>query len=173
MTEAASTVHQLAIRAILLVLPERDFPDLEGRVTDFSQDRGAVGLLLRQYGDGKSLEDVSLSYWNSRIERLGSRLEDIVTTVIISVFCSFIAGVAVEMWKGNFGALGRIFKADAHESLVSLARALPSRREDLSVVLSLYAAKLQGTGVVDQQLALELYECVARGGTIGEFIEQK
>ena len=128
-------VHRLAARSALFLISKREHPALVERLSEFIQDRGAVGLLLKLHSDGKGIEQVALSFWESRIEKSASRLEDIVTTAVISTLTAIVAGIIVEMWKGEFGPLKRLLREDDEEYLRTVSRKEPFFRKDLEAVL--------------------------------------
>jgi hypothetical protein len=156
----------------LLLVPGRDHPDLTGRLTDFLQDRGAIGLLLAQYETPNTIEEVALSFWRSRTEKSAARLEDIVTTVLLATFSAIIAGILVEMWKGEFGPIKKLFRESDRRYLQRASRREPQLRTDLDMLLPLYRAKLNGKGITDPNVATRLYAEIGRGISFQTFYEQ-
>jgi hypothetical protein len=163
----ADILNRLAARAGLLLISEREYPVLRERLTDFMQDRGAVGVILRDY-DQEGLDEAARRYWGSRLEPNASRLEDLVTSVLLGVLASFVANVVTEMWKRERDVFGNKLENNDIQSLHGLANRLPARREELALVLGLYAAKQQGSGVADGDIARRLYEMVTIGRSITE-----
>ncbi len=162
-------LHRLAARAALLVIPSSQHQALVERLSEYVQDRGAIGLLIRDYEQTERIEKTALYYWNSRLERTGSRFEDIVSTIIISIFSSVIAGVIVEMWKGEFGPLKRLLTDVDKDRLRILARKEPQLRRDLEAVLPFYYKKLSGGGVQDRSIAQSLYESLSAGSSFNAY----
>ncbi len=172
MNKLQAYISRLAARTALLVVSPKEHPELAERLTDFLQDRGATSLVLNQYlRDG--IDATVRDYWASRLEKSAARLEDVVTATLVGAFSSVVGGVLVELWKGNTGVLGRILESKDRKSLVRIAEDLPTRRDDLAIVLRLYATKLAGSGVNDERLAQELYEAVASGGTLRECVNER
>jgi hypothetical protein len=120
--DLSGQLHRLAVRAALLIVSQRDDPDIVQRLSDFAQDRGAVGLLLRQHEGGESIEAIALSYWDSRIEKTGSRFEDLVTTTLLSILSGIVANILSGMWKGEFGPLPWLIHSEEKERLRLCAR---------------------------------------------------
>ena len=131
-----------------------------------------MGLLLRSYRSGQTIEQVALSFWESRIEKTGSRFEDIVTTALIATLSSIVAGIIVEMWKGEFGPLNKLLRDDENEALRLLSRKEPTLRSDLNSLLPFYYAKENGKGVSEQQTATELYLAIGSGVPFIEYAKQ-
>ena len=167
-----SSLHRLAARTALLLLPTREYPGVIERVADFLQDRGAVGLLLVQYKATNSLEEMALSFWRSRTERSAARLEDIVTAALIATLSGIIAGIAVEMWKGNPGLIKKLFRSSDKELLQHVSREERRLREDLAILLLFSVAKLNGKGIADPNIAARLYAEIERGVTFQIFYER-
>ena len=170
MEQYRATVRTLAARAALLIISNRDHAEIVDRVLDFMEDRGAIGMLLSEYESGESIERVALRYWDSRIERTGSRLEDLVVTTILAVLSSVVAGIIVEMWKGEWGPLKHFFRPEDKDPLSKLSRDLARTMKDMQQLSSLYEAKTRGAGVADEAIARELYDMMAAGETFNNFV---
>ena len=169
--DLATVVKRLAARAALLTISEREHPAVVERLSEYMQDRGAVGLLLRDYDEGHNIESVAYSFWQSRTERVASRFEDLITTVLVGICTSFIAGILVEMWKGEFGPLKRLLSDDEREALRFQARKEPRLLSDMRTILPCYYAKTHGGGVAHLEVARNLYLFLAEGGSFLEFLE--
>lgn len=167
-------LDRLTVRVALFSISSQQHPALVARLTDFLEDYGAVGFLFSKYKNGGSIESVSVDFWSSRIEKNGSRFEDIVTTLILATVSSVVAGILVEMWKGEFGIFKEILKlnGDEEERLRIISRKEPHFREDLDNVLPYYYAKIEGKGVSDLSVATALYQFLQRGGTFKDFAQQ-
>lgn len=166
-----SVVYRLAARVAILIVPKNDYPDLVHRLLDFIQDSGSIGLLLEQYSNDKTIETVSFNYWKSRLEKSGSRFEDLVVMTLISFISSILAGIIVNMWNGEWGPLGRLFRSEDKRSLVSLSQAQTQAQTDLLQLILFYSAKMKGFGVVDSDVALNLYAALAAGGLFQDFVK--
>jgi hypothetical protein len=78
-------------------------------------------------------------------------------------FSAVLAGIIVEMWKGEFGLFKRLLKDDEKENLKILARKEPKFKRDMEALLPFYFAKETGKGISNQQVADQLYRDI-RGG---------
>ncbi len=167
-----SLVNRLAARAALLIVSKREHPALVERLSDFIQDRGAVGMLLQIYNDSQTIEKVALSFWQSRTEKSGSRFEDILTTAIIATLSSVVAGILVEMWKGEFGPLKRFLTPNEKDLLRLASRKEPRLRQDVEKILPFYYAKEAGLGVVNAEVAKALYMSLSQGSSFSMFADK-
>jgi hypothetical protein len=173
MTESLqSIIHSLAARSALLTLSAHRDPVIIERITEFAQDKGAVGLLLDLYEDNRTIEEVALWFWNSRIEKTGSRFEDIIATTILSIFSSLIAGILVEAWKGELGASGRLLSNEERDRLRIASRREPQLKRDLSNLLPFYYAKLDEQGVSSSAIAQDLYNAITDGRSFAQFSDR-
>lgn len=166
-----TTIDRLAARALLLVISRGEHPELTGRLLDFMQDRGAVGMLLASYRDGDSIEAVALTYWRSRLEPSAARLEDLVTTMLMSIASSLIAGILVEFWKGEPGFLRTLFQKTDEPYVEEVAASRGRAESDLQGLLKLYLSKGRENGVSDETMARNLYEAVRGGMPIASAID--
>lgn len=170
--DLATLISRLAARAALLTISKREHPAVVERLSDYMQDRGAVGLLLLEYAESDRIENVAYLLWKGHTEKLGSRFEDVITTILLGITSSIISGILVEMWKGEFGPLKRIFSDNEKELLRIQSRKEPRLRRDLDIILPFYNAKNDGQGVLDLSLAKGLYKFLAEGGSFSEFAER-
>lgn len=163
-------VYRLAARTALLIISSRDDPDIVQRLSDYLQDRGAVGILLREYKKSESIEVLAQYYWESRIEKNASRFEDLVTTTLLSILSAVVANILTEMWKGELGPFAGLKKAGEKERLRILARKEPHFRRDFEKVNSFYVEKKNGTGVVSASVATSLFIHIKSGGKFDDFL---
>ncbi|MFL5295817.1 MAG: PEP-utilizing enzyme [Phenylobacterium sp.] len=145
-------------------------PELVERLTDFLQDRGAVGMLLQRYEDGESLEQIALAYWESRLESGPARLEDLATTILIALFTGIAANIVGDMWKGEFGPLNKLFRKKDQRNIARLGALAERAALDTQVVLLLYAAKRSGAGTAVPKVGEELLKRLTQGQNIAEFV---
>ena len=164
-----SAVYRLATQAALQIVSRDNDSAVFERLHDFVQDRGAVGILLKAYAEGKSIEEVSLFYWGTRLERSASRFEDLITTALISTLSSIIAGIIVEIWKGEFGPLKRLLTIEDKERLREWSRKEPGFRRDFDALLPVYNKKVLGGGVQYSNAAKQLYEALISGASFKDF----
>lgn len=116
---------------ILFVLGER--------MEQFLADFGAVGLLLSKYQDEADINDLALSYWDSRVEPEDLRLEDLVTALLVAFGTSYAAALLLQGSGKAYGALKEKFAPKAEDEILEALAALQvQRKQHLNDLLSLY-----------------------------------
>lgn len=170
--DASLALLQIAARSLVFLLPNKTYPHVQERVSEFMADRGAVGYVVRDVEDNLPLEAVCQRYWQSRIDQT-ARLEDLVTGLILSFLVSIAASVVHDQLRKRAGSIGFIREASEPEILERAIDKLKSRRENALTLMALYRLKITELEHRAREWSLRekaLLDHVAAGGSVRDFV---
>ena len=165
----------LCANAALKVVSNRYAPGTSARLLLFLADRGAVSRIIEEYQTSGNIEQCCLSYWSAMLEPDALRLEDLVSTVLISFATSFAASLLIEGGKAAFPALyERYVKRGSMESTIaSIAKMELLRRKHLETLLDLLSRKAESVDLSQAELQQDLNSARAhllKGETLESFV---
>jgi hypothetical protein len=160
----------LAAKVVLYSIPESPAPEVLREIRSFATDRGAATFILLNYLGNDDLEQLLLTYWDSRIQEDSFRIEETLAAMLLAVALSVLANIiystGVNVMK-NFLPL-------AHSEFVKKLYLRRARNTDNAISvynLLRFRSYIYGNLGIDDRLEFfKMLEFLKSGGSLKSYL---